>query len=171
MKILFNTPNDKVCELELDEDLLQISVIPTEDSFLSMLISGYADIFDHGYIGYWSRGVKFYENKNTWLCYEMPIEESFSIEEMDNAAIKAYDCLKRTDHLPLFGDDPHEKFNLDLSDLGVGKLICFVIDKKLACKAIVEAFKKWGQQSIDNWDANTVDYGIQMALYNEIMWG
>lgn len=156
--------------LELNEGLLQVPVHPTEDSFFSMLVSGYQDIFGGGYIGYWARGVKFYENENTWLCYEMP-EDFFKVDEADKAVTEAYENLLKTDNKPLFGDDPHKRFTLNLQNIGVEKMACFVIDKDLACKAFVEAFKRWGQDSIDNWDASTVDYGVQMALYGKIMWG
>lgn len=166
MLVKIETPKGKK-ELCLNKEIFQAIIEPpSEDSFFSMLVSGYSDIFGAGYIGYWARGVKFYEDENAWVCYEMP-EETFDVEKADLLVTKFYDHTRKENNFPILGGNV-KKLSFPGFEEG---LSCFEIDKDLACKAFVEAFKKWGQNSIDNWDSNTVDYGVQMALYGKIMWG
>jgi len=168
MNIRIETPKG-FTDLSLNENLFQLSVKPTEDSIFPMLISGYPDIFGNGYIGYWARGLKFFKEENFWLCYEMGDDHPVS-EKLDKAVLEEFEQVRTYKHGNKLWFSPNEIVQTFNTTFENRSILCFVIGPALAGKAFVEAYKKWGQESIDNWDAFTVDYGLQMALYGKIKW-
>lgn len=138
--------------------------------FVSMFIGGYPDVFCNEYIGYWAFGAEFFEEDNSWLCIQDPEEIPLDMNEFEiaiDAAIQKYKELKESNW------DGCEKkiWEMEIEENNkTKKITCFVIDPSLACRAATEAYRKWGKESVDNWDANKIDFGMQMALYGQMKW-
>lgn len=161
-----DTPEGATVKLDLGPyiGLLTTQLKPTEDSMFEMFVSGYNDIFGHNYIGYWAQGVLWDEENMQWLCYERP--DHFVLpEDFDDLVIATYDQHIKD------GWNGSKTFEQSVEIDGKKEnVFCFVMDAEFACKAFMAAFRKWGQESIDNWDADTVDYAVQMALFEEVVY-
>lgn len=147
------TPDGQEHEIDLDQFKNELTItIPIEEGLeshdiFSMLVSGYSDIFRKDHIGYWARGLSYSQDHLAWLC---SIDEKITFPIIENDAIKYWEE------------------NPDIDKFKLGGYEFFVIDVKFACKAVAEIYKKWGNNP--NWDAETIDYAVQMVLFGKLVY-
>ena len=166
MIVNIETP-DGSKEIEIDSSSFGslISKEDIEESFFDHIVSGYPDIFFEHYIGYWAYGLKFFKEDSSWLCIEEPFERSKAfLETVSKVAVEQYksfrkdnwkDCPKKSWKVKILFEREKHEYNL------------FIMDPQFACTAVAAAFKQYGQESIDNWDAHTLNFGVNAAYYGK----
>ena len=106
------------------------------------------DMFGHGYIGYWARGVE-HDRELGWLVWEQADDGARHGEEPEQAqAIRAW---RSGTGLP---EGWHR------------------LDEAAARKAVACGVARWGVDGfLEDGDANSYDVAVQLALLGEVRYG
>jgi hypothetical protein len=183
--------NDKKLDVDLsqfkDELTITLPLDVNDDmtiGFIEIMVNGYIDLFYYSYIGYWARGLHYDDDHHCWLCLDHGDEIALT-DEQEDIIIDDYkknlysgSCLYEAD--PESGsinvvdveDMPHDEIiNLLQENNTERKIHVFVIDMSFAMRACAHIAQRKGMSEFYNWDANTVDLGVQYTLFGELIYG
>lgn len=174
---------DKKLEVKPDSFKKELTImlpIDVDDDmtigFIESLVSGYQDIFSTNYIGYWAWGLYYDKAKNRWLCLEHDDDPSLMIEHEENILERYKEWGDEApcgyDLRSLYYDPKQKTLGAYLvTDNKEGMIRVFIIDLSFAMRAVACVVKRKGMKEMSNWDANTIDLGVQLALFGKIVYG